>query len=1690
MRIYALVFLILGSFSFLNGQMLIDGQIKYGNEWINYNDQYVELKVQEEGMYKVSYDELVAAGLNASSLRGRDIQVYSLGNQVATHLSSNGQWSADDFLVFYGKGQEGEIDQHLFEDAENEQLNPAFSMFSSERSYYVRVSSNPSNSLRYENVNNDLSGNLPTPERFFVEKQRKVYSSNTFSPGTPVSQDVHYSHFITMEGFSTKLQRESLVELEVTNFVDHATSPDPRLLMRTGSNNADHFIEISVNNNSVAQDDYSGSRVLQYDIEFAKNNIRNNNTNFFKLKGFSTADNLAIAFIELQYPRSFDAGSSSMFEFYGTTSNFEEYVEVTNYSPVGEALLFDVDNATIMTASMDGDMARLMIKPDNVKDSKLILLGESDYKEIASAETVNFTQFDGLNPEFLILTSEILNQTIDGRNMVQEYSDFRASALGGSYKTAIINVEDVYDQFGYGIDEHSLAIRNFSQYIKSQWPDFQMVFIMGKSLAFDNKLKNTVFKNIVPTYGKPGSDNLLFADPGVTYPYVGVGRLAAQNHADIQNYLDKAVINATLSDVSNLSIEDRLWLKEVLHLSGGDPGIQEDIYRFLLGMEDIVENNLFAGNVSTVRKNSSDPVTTALTESILERVNAGISMMTFFGHSSAGTFDFSIEDPSVYENYGKHPIVFSMGCHSGDIHENTFSLSENFVLTKDVGSIAFIASSGNAFQDALAVLGNGFYSHVGAEYYGEPIGLAMRQTLEDGHKRIVNAYSNSSMSRPFYDSFVEVVTLQEQNTLHGDPAVKFFTAEDPDYITDLSSLKTVKVVGTSDEFIDLEFDIVNLGSKGDLAEINNYVIHTYNGKSDTTFFTSVAPVNRETINLSIPNPGVASLGSNCINIILDHDNLVREQPDPSAEENNNLKSAWNLINGFCFYVFDNSAKPIYPLEYGIVGSQDVELLASSSNVLADKMSFTFQIDTTETFDSPFLKTEDVVSSPALIKWSPSVSFENETVYYWRVQPKNNESIWTETSFVYLENSSPGWNQSHYYQWLDDSYENVSVDPVSRDFIYVDNINEIIIKNGVAAFQGYLPQIVYQNIPFDYLPFGGNPGENESGVYMATFDGDTGIARINDHTVNGEFGSYIEAPWAADFVAYPFKTDTKGERRNVINFIEDVVPEGDYIVLYTIQRSDVGQPDYKPELWEADGDNGDPDLINTLEKYGARRVRQLVGNPVPYIFVFKKNDNSFLPIEVLAPNKDTEIKAEFKIVARWHEGDMQSTTIGPATEWDKLLWNIDEIDLQEDDFRLDIIGVTPSGADSLLYTDVDEFEFDLSSIDARQYPNIKLNLFTSDPTSRTVAQTEFWRVLYKGIPEAVIDIEEKFTFEGDSLKLGNTFRFESLATNVTDVDMDSLLVEYTVTGQNNDVKIFQERIAPLKAFESLDLNFSLGTDDNLGLNEFKVEINPREDQREEHQFNNVGIRQFRVAGDNTNPILDVTFDGIRILNGDIVSPSPTIVAVLKDDNTSLLVDDVNNFDFALQALPNNQSFPVDLTGSNVNFIPADSTNNFCARVEYTPEPPLESGDYILYVQAKDASGNLSGDRSINTEFTVIKESSVTNVVNYPNPFSTSTEFIFTLTGSQVPDVFTIQIFTLSGKVVKEITKEELGNVRIGVNRSSYKWNGTDDFGSKLANGVYLYRVITSEVDGEAVGQFENKAIDSYFKKGFGKLVIMR
>src|SRR5690606_1776334 len=143
------------------------------------------------------------------------------------------------------------------------------------------------------------------------------------------------------------------------------------------------------------------------------------------------------------------------------------------------------------------------------------------------------------------------------------------------------------------------------------------------------------------------------------------------------------------------------------------------------------------------------------------------------------------------------------------------------------------------------------------------------------------------------------------------------------------------------------------------------------------------------------------------------------------------------------------------------------------------------------------------------------------------------------------------------------------------------------------------------------------------------------------------------------------------------------------------------------------------------------------------------------------------------------------------------------------------------------------------------------------------------------------------------------------------------------------------------------------------------------------------------------------------------------------------------------------------GANQNMIwvPASgNTNRF--QIIYRPEF-TQDGVHTMLVRGKDKSGNSSGDNDYRINFEVVTHSTITDVLNYPNPFSTKTHFVFTLTGSEIPDYMKVQIMTVTGKIVREITHMELGPIRVGRNITEFYWDGTDMYGDRLANGIYLY-----------------------------------
>jgi hypothetical protein len=331
-------------------------------------------------------------------------------------------------------------------------------------------------------------------------------------------------------------------------------------------------------------------------------------------------------------------------------------------------------------------------------------------------------------------------------------------------------------------------------------------------------------------------------------------------------------------------------------------------------------------------------------------------------------------------------------------------------------------------------------------------------------------------------------------------------------------------------------------------------------------------------------------------------------------------------------------------------------------------------------------------------------------------------------------------------------------------------------------------------------------------------------------------------------------------------------------------------------------------------------------------------------------------------------------------------------------------------------------------------------------------------------------------------------------NVSTSDMSDLLVDYYLFDKNNVKRaIGSPRFHALLAGDTLNAYIRFSSSTYPGLNALWMEVNPRNDQPEQFHFNNFARLNFNVNRDVTNPILDVTFDGQHILNGDIVSAKPQILIRLKDENKYLALNDTSKYKIFLKN-PQGQEVQLyfepsansSISNELLKWLPAQLPDN-TFRIEYNPVFN-DDGIYELRAQARDESGNVSGSNDYRISFEVINKSSITNVFNYPNPFTTKTRFVFTLTGSEIPTYFKIQIINISGKVVREINQQELGIIHIGRNITDFAWDGRDEFGDQLAKGVYLYRVIT-QLNGSDIERRTTSA-DKYFGKGWGKMYLLK
>ncbi len=188
---------------------------------------------------------------------------------------------------------------------------------------------------------------------------------------------------------------------------------------------------------------------------------------------------------------------------------------------------------------------------------------------------------------------------------------------------------------------------------------------------------------------------------------------------------------------------------------------------------------------------------------------------------------------------------------------------------------------------------------------------------------------------------------------------------------------------------------------------------------------------------------------------------------------------------------------------------------------------------------------------------------------------------------------------------------------------------------------------------------------------------------------------------------------------------------------------------------------------------------------------------------------------------------------------------------------------------------------------------------------------------------------------DSLDLGQIFEFAIPFKNVSPYNFDSMHIKvYVIDKSNITHEIPMTVRKPLISGDTVMLDFTLDTKAYPGSNTLYVDFNPDNNQPEQYLFNNFLYKNFYVRYEARNPLLDVTFDNVHILNDDIVSAKPHIQIKLQSQSQFLLLTDTASVQVQLR-YPDGSIHAYGFNSDTLRFTPATSGSNNVATVDFTP-----------------------------------------------------------------------------------------------------------------------------------------------------------
>jgi Peptidase family C25 len=225
----------------------------------------------------------------------------------------------------------------------------------------------------------------------------------------------------------------------------------------------------------------------------------------------------------------------------------------------------------------------------------------------------------------------------------------------------------------------------------------------------------------------------------------------------------------------------------------------------------------------------------------------------------------------------------------------------------------------------------------------------------------------------------------------------------------------------------------------------------------------------------------------------------------------------------------------------------------------------------------------------------------------------------------------------------------------------------------------------------------------------------------------------------------------------------------------------------------------------------------------------------------------------------------------------------------------------------------------------------------------------------------------------------------------------------------------------------------------------------------------GVNLLAVA-DKTPPKARLYMNDETFVNGGITNQSPLFLAFIEDENG---INTAAGIGHDIQAVLDGKiTIPFILN----DYYETELDNYRKGKLKFQFRN-LSVGLHTLTFTAYDVYNNIVTQ---DLQFLVVGNETLTltNVLNYPNPFVNYTQFWFTHNRPFEQLEVQLQIMTITGKII--CTKNQSVNTTGFLSRD-ISWDGKDDFGDRLGKGVYVYKLTVKSILTDSVTEKYEKLV---------------